>query len=97
MKTIDERAEEYGRQGCGENCIFICEDWKDKNGVCSRLASRTALYKSIATEQEAIYNKRTEELFQYLEELEAHYRDLGQYDDGKPIRRVIEHIKETEE
>lgn len=54
MTTIEERAEEFGKQGCGEKCIFICEEWKDKDGVCSRLASRTALYKSIATEQKAI-------------------------------------------
>lgn len=54
-------------------------------------------YKDGATDQEAIDNKRTEELLQYLEELEAHYRDLGQYDDGKPIRRVIEYIKAMEE
>lgn len=54
MKTIKERAEEFGKQGCGENCIFVCEDWKDENGVCGRLASRVRLYKSIATEQKAI-------------------------------------------
>lgn len=54
MKTIEERAEEYGKQGCGENCIRICEEWTDENGVCSRLASRAAFYKSIATEQKAI-------------------------------------------
>lgn len=40
--------------------------------------------------------KRTEELLQYLEELEAHYRDLRQYDDGRPIHRVIEYIKGLE-
>lgn len=48
-------------------------------------------------EQKAIDNKRMDELLLYLEELEAHYRDLGQYDDGKPIRRVIEYIKSMED
>lgn len=49
------------------------------------------------TDRKDIYDKRIEELLQYLEELEAHYHDLGQYDDGKPIRRVIEYIKTMEE
>lgn len=48
-------------------------------------------------EQKAIDIKRKEELLQYLEELEAHYRGIGHYDDGKPIRRVIEYIKSMAE
>lgn len=51
---IEERAEKYGKQGCGENCIFVCKDWEDKNGICIRLSNRIELYKSIAAEQKAI-------------------------------------------
>lgn len=75
MKTIEERAEEFGKRGCGENCIFICEEWKDKNGVCRRLASRVALYKSIATEQRAIDEESyTEEMRKLNEEWEENLK-----------------------
>lgn len=69
-----------------------CPSWiqEDEN------ASARAYYIKGASEQKAIDDKRTKELLQYLEELEAHYRKLGQYDDGKPIRRVIEYIKSLE-
>lgn len=83
METIEERAK--------RNAVKAIEY------ACGRRVGEpeyiTNLFIQMATEQKVIYDKRTEELLQYLEELEAHYRDLGQYDDGKPIRRVIEYIK----
>lgn len=38
-------------------------------------------------------DKQREKILQYLEELEVHYRNIGLYDDGKPIRRVIKYIE----
>lgn len=87
MKTIEERAEAFA--------ISISPYPQDKGATFDTDTKRA--YIKGATEQEAIYKKRMEELLQYLEELEAHYRVLGHYDDGKPIRRVIEFIKTMEE
>lgn len=84
MKTIEERAKEHYPKGIG---VFTPEG--------AELLQKA--YIKGATEQKAIENKRKGELLEYLEELEAHYRKLEQYDDGKPIRRVIEYIKSMEE
>lgn len=87
MKTIEERAK--------RNAVKAIEY------ACGRRVGEpeyiTNLFIQMATEQKVIDDKRKDVLLHYLEELEAHYRDLGQYDDGKPIRRVIEYVKSFEE
>lgn len=88
MKSIEERAKEYAD-------LCIVGDCSGLSGLIHSVAEKA--FFAGGHEQKVIDNKRTEELLQYLEELEAHYRDLGQYDDGKPIRRVIEYIKSMEE
>lgn len=85
MKTIEERADKY----IDNNFTRIA----DEMPICEGMKT---IYVESATEQKAIDDKQTKELLQYLEELEAHYRELGQYDDGKPIRRVKEYIKSME-
>lgn len=54
-------------------------------------------------ERDAYYERLQElrvekaEFIEYLEELESHYRNLEEYDNGKPIRRVLAYIKKKGE
>lgn len=90
MKTIEERAYAYYE---GDIELLQTRGWLEREDIEDIVKNA---YVQGATEQRAIDDKRIEELLQYLEELEVHYHDLGQYDDGKPIRRVIEYIKAME-
>lgn len=96
LYVADKTTQRVKKEIANKAYEWIIKKW-DKHD-CDALVALSRLRNVLeGTEQKAIENKRMEELLQYLEELEAHYRDLGQYDDGKPIRRVIAYIKSMEE
>lgn len=78
------------------NAEFLANPYTFEKDGAKVISAHQLGFKNGAEKQKAIDDKRTKELLEYLEELEAHYRQLGQYDDGKPIRRVIEYIKSME-
>lgn len=101
MDEIKERAEELWKKLpiISEGWIPMIEDalreWKAIDEDAMSAIVEEQVLRAIE-KQKAIDDIRINNLLTFLEELEVHYRDLNQYDDGKPIRRVISYIKAME-